>query len=83
MSPITARHWSKEAQLLNKQGNAGTLLDPDGKGPKPGQLWKNTDLARTYKQVADHGAMKGECVTIPGSNLQGSMLLNASSSVLW
>eukprot|EP00878_Enallax_costatus_P014464 GHUV01015128.1.p1 GENE.GHUV01015128.1~~GHUV01015128.1.p1 ORF type:complete len:652 (+),score=151.84 GHUV01015128.1:282-1958(+) len=59
VSPVTARHWSREAQLLNKQGNAGTLLDSEGKGPKPGQLWKNTDLANTYKQVAELGAKKG------------------------
>lgn len=59
VSPITARHWAHEAQLLRKQGGAGTLLDSDGKGPRPGQLWRNTDLANTYKRIAELGAKQG------------------------
>jgi gamma-glutamyltranspeptidase len=44
--------------VIAEQG-AKALVDEHGKGPKPGQLWKNPDLANTYKRIAEHGAAKG------------------------
>jgi hypothetical protein len=48
--------------VIAEQGGAGAkaLVDEDGTGPKPGQSWRNPDLANTYKRIAEHGAAKGE-----------------------
>jgi len=64
VGPLTAFEWSKQADLLVKQGSPGirALVDEQGSGPKAGQLWKNPDLAATYRKIAEHGAMKGEAV---------------------
>jgi gamma-glutamyltranspeptidase/glutathione hydrolase len=61
VSPITAFEWSKGAGLIMKQGGPGVsaLVNDQGSGPKAGQLWKNPDLAATYRRVAEHGAAKG------------------------
>lgn len=64
VGPLTAFEWSKQAGLLVEQGGPGirALVDKEGLGPKAGQLWKNPDLAATYRRIAEHGAMKGEAV---------------------
>lgn len=61
VSPVTAFEWSKGAPLIAEQGGPGAsaLVDGQGVGPRPGQLWKNPDLGATYRRVAQHGAAKG------------------------
>lgn len=71
VSPVTAFEWSKGAPLILEQQQQGgglnpgasssacALVDGQGLGPGPGQLWKNPDLGATYRRVAQHGAAKG------------------------
>lgn len=46
--------------------NAGmrALVDEQGCGPKAGQLWRNPDLAATYRRVGELGAAKGDSVCL-------------------
>ena len=62
VSPCTSFEWCKGAALIKEQGGDGqmALVDENGQGPKPGQLWRNPDLANTYKRIAEHGAAKGK-----------------------
>lgn len=66
VSPITASYWGRGAKQLKEQGGSGikALLQPDGTAPKAGQLQKNAHLAATFKSLAEHGAEKGEAVTL-------------------
>eukprot|EP00879_Flechtneria_rotunda_P004254 GHRR01004503.1.p1 GENE.GHRR01004503.1~~GHRR01004503.1.p1 ORF type:complete len:608 (+),score=203.40 GHRR01004503.1:170-1993(+) len=61
VSPLTSREWCKGAALIKHAGGKGAraLTDEHWSGPKPGQLWKNQDLATTYRRIAQHGAAKG------------------------
>jgi gamma-glutamyltranspeptidase/glutathione hydrolase len=61
VSPVTAFDWARGASIIVEAGGEGirALVDEQGLGPKPGQLWRNPDLAATYRSIAEHGAAKG------------------------
>ena len=55
---LTAAAWSRSAKLLNSMPNGSELLNQganSGAGPKEGDIWKNPNLARTFREVAEHG----------------------------
>jgi len=55
VAPITAVHWQNEADyLLNHTLNGGELLI-DGRGPRPGEIFRNPGLARTMRKIAEGG----------------------------
>lgn len=54
VSPITARSWRRGADRL-RSGPHGEEMLIDGEAPGPGELMHNPTLARTFKEVAEHG----------------------------
>ncbi|MFP3951773.1 MAG: gamma-glutamyltransferase [Candidatus Bathyarchaeia archaeon] len=54
VSPITARSWRRGADRL-RSGPHGEEMLIDGKAPGPGELMRNPKLARTFRELAEHG----------------------------
>jgi hypothetical protein len=69
VAPVAAAEWSKGAALIAQQGGPGAraLTDARGRGPGAGQLWRNRDLAATYRRIAQHGAAEGARVCLGGA----------------
>ncbi len=55
VAPLTAHAWERGAQRQLKQALNGTELTIDGRGPRPGELFRNPGLARTLRRVAEGG----------------------------
>ncbi len=56
VSPIIARQWADEADRLRKDEGARATFMVDGTGtPKAGEWFKNPDLARTFRAIAEGG----------------------------
>lgn len=55
VAPITAHFWREfgEQKLLNRAG--GEVLMPQGQSPRAGEIFRNPDLARSLKTVAEGG----------------------------
>ena len=51
---ISAR-WQSSVKLLSGHPNSKALYLPDGKAPKPGDIFRNRELAATMKLIAAHG----------------------------
>jgi hypothetical protein len=64
VGPIASFEWQQGAATIRQAGGHGVraLITEEGSGPKPGQIWRNPDLAATFRRLAEHGASKGECV---------------------
>ncbi|KAK9787880.1 hypothetical protein WJX73_007818 [Symbiochloris irregularis] len=58
VSPITARLWAGHREQL-LQGGGYTFLNEDKSTPKYGQLFRNPDLAQTFRTLAEQGAQAG------------------------
>jgi gamma-glutamyltranspeptidase / glutathione hydrolase len=55
VGPVTAALWTESADLLRAEpAAAGTFL-PDGRAPAPGAVFRNPDLGRTLRAIADRG----------------------------
>jgi gamma-glutamyltranspeptidase/glutathione hydrolase len=54
VSPLTARGWARGVERLMSGPNGGELLK-NGKAPKAGEIMKNPNLARTFKELVAHG----------------------------
>jgi gamma-glutamyltranspeptidase / glutathione hydrolase len=54
VAPLTAAAWASGVPQLHNSPNANELLI-DGHPPRPGQLFKNANLADTYEALAKHG----------------------------
>ncbi|PKO07345.1 MAG: gamma-glutamyltransferase [Chloroflexi bacterium HGW-Chloroflexi-3] len=55
VAPITSHFWQSAAKRQLKTGLNGDQLLIEGSGPKPGQIFKNIGLARTFKRLAKNG----------------------------
>lgn len=55
VSPITAYFWQRAAQGLLRQACNGVELTLDGRGPRPGEIFRNPGLARTLRCIAEGG----------------------------
>lgn len=55
VSPITSYSWQRGAQSQLRSALNGHELTIDGRGPKPGEIFRNPNLARTLKLVAMGG----------------------------
>src|SRR5271165_2624370 len=51
----TAAYWSKSADYLRGDDAAGKLYLPSDRAPKVGEIFRNTDLAWSLQQIAEHG----------------------------
>lgn len=58
VAPVTAYHWGATSMELKGPGKAA-FLTPDGDAPRAGEIQKNPDLGRTFRSVAEHGALEG------------------------
>lgn len=56
IGPVTAEQWPK-GFLQGEE--AHRVLRPNGRNPKPGDVLRNPDLAKTFKHIAEHGAKEG------------------------
>lgn len=56
VAPITSVSWRRNAQNQLKSAPNGHELTIDGRGPNPGEIFRNPNLARTLELVARGGA---------------------------
>jgi gamma-glutamyltranspeptidase / glutathione hydrolase len=52
---ITAGGWARSEEMLGKHPNSRATFLIDGRAPTPGQIFKNPDLARSLRRIADQG----------------------------
>ncbi|MCQ3938412.1 MAG: gamma-glutamyltransferase [Chloroflexi bacterium] len=57
VAPITAHFWARGAERQLKSALNGQELTIDGRAPKAGEVFRNPGLARTFKVVAERGAV--------------------------
>ncbi|MGE5220867.1 MAG: gamma-glutamyltransferase family protein [Omnitrophica WOR_2 bacterium] len=55
VEPLTAHGWSFAAKRQLNQALNGSELTIDGRGPRPGEIFRNTGLGRTLRAVAGGG----------------------------
>ncbi|NTW09294.1 MAG: hypothetical protein HGA28_06975 [Anaerolineaceae bacterium] len=55
VAPITSHFWQRAAQGQLAQAVNGGELTIDGRGPTPGEIFRNPGLARTLKLIAEGG----------------------------
>jgi gamma-glutamyltranspeptidase/glutathione hydrolase len=55
VAPITSHFWQSAAKRQLKTGLNGDQLLIEGSGPRPGQIFKNIGLAKTFKLLAENG----------------------------
>ncbi len=55
VAPITAHFWQRGAQRQLRSAPGGHELTIDGRGPQPGEIFRNPGLARTLTAVAGGG----------------------------
>ncbi len=78
VSEITAGYWRASAGLLRQDENAARTFLPGGRAPRLGEVFKNPDLAWSYRQIARQGRdayYKGE---IAGRLLEASRKLEGT-----
>ena len=56
VAPITSYFWKRGAQRQLKTALNGRELTIDGRGPEPGEIFRNPGLAHTFQVVAEGGA---------------------------
>ncbi|MBE7436317.1 MAG: gamma-glutamyltransferase [Anaerolineales bacterium] len=57
VAPLTAHFWARGAERQLKSALNGHELTIDGRAPKAGEIFRNPGLARTFKLVAERGAL--------------------------
>jgi gamma-glutamyltranspeptidase/glutathione hydrolase len=55
VSEIFAEYWSDSAKKFRAETNGAKTYLPQGHAPQAGELFRNPDLAWSYKQLARHG----------------------------
>lgn len=55
INEITAGLWSHSVNFLASHPNSATTYLIDGRAPKPGEVFRNPDLAKSLQRVADKG----------------------------
>ena len=55
VAPITSYSWQRGAQNQLRSAPNGHELTIEGRGPKPGEIFRNPNLARTFEMVAQGG----------------------------
>ncbi|GAB4573027.1 MAG: gamma-glutamyltransferase [Anaerolineales bacterium] len=57
VAPLTAHFWARGADRQLKSALNGHEMTIDGRAPKAGEIFQNKGLARTFKLVAEQGAI--------------------------
>jgi gamma-glutamyltranspeptidase/glutathione hydrolase len=55
VGPLTSHSWQRGAQNQLKSAPNGHELTIEGRGPQPGEIFRNPNLARTFEMVARGG----------------------------
>ncbi len=55
VAPLTAYYWQRAAEGQLRQAVNGVELTIDGRGPRPGEIFRNPGLARSFDQIAKGG----------------------------
>jgi gamma-glutamyltranspeptidase / glutathione hydrolase len=55
VSEIIAGQWEDAARKLSEDPAAAAVFLPEGRAPKPGEIFRNPDLASTLEQIARGG----------------------------
>lgn len=55
VAPITAYFWERGVERQLRQSPGGLELTIDGRAPRPGEIFRNPGLARTFRRVAEYG----------------------------
>jgi gamma-glutamyltranspeptidase/glutathione hydrolase len=55
VSEITAAEWEGADALLRLEPEAARVYLPDGRAPRPGDIFRNPDLAASYRAIAFEG----------------------------
>jgi len=55
VTEIFSSYWITSEPKLRKSENASKTFLLDGRAPRPGQLFRNAELAWSYRQIAAHG----------------------------
>ena len=55
VTELIAADWSNGVEKLSRQAHARQLYLPHGKAPVVGELFRNPDLAKSYRLIAEHG----------------------------
>jgi gamma-glutamyltranspeptidase/glutathione hydrolase len=56
VAPLTSFHWLRGAEGILARAPGGRAMTIDGRGPRPGEAFRNPGLARTFRAVAEGGA---------------------------
>lgn len=56
VAPLTAHHWAAGAERQLARTPGGSALTVNGRGPLPGELFRNPGLGRALRAVAEGGA---------------------------
>jgi gamma-glutamyltranspeptidase/glutathione hydrolase len=55
VAPLTSYFWQRGAERQLKSAPGGLALTLNGRGPRPGEIFRNPGLARTFRLVAEGG----------------------------
>jgi gamma-glutamyltranspeptidase/glutathione hydrolase len=55
VTEVIAGHWQAGARKLARDPGSKAVFLPGGRSPRPGQIFKNPALARTYRRIAEGG----------------------------
>ena len=55
VSDVIAAHWDALSEKLCTKPRAAALYLPDGRPPRPGEIFRNPDLARSLRTIARDG----------------------------
>ncbi len=78
VGPVTAKTWSTglEADVKKwirqediEKGIVQVPLSIDGRGPQPGDIMKNPDMARVLRSLGEYGAVRGFYQAFPGRKI--------------
>ncbi|MDU8913489.1 gamma-glutamyltransferase family protein [Aestuariicoccus sp. MJ-SS9] len=53
VSPVIAALWARGAEALSDQPGFAQNFLPDGRAPKPGEIYRNPGMARTLRLIAE------------------------------
>lgn len=55
LSPVIAEAWAISTRRLSTYPGVTEQFTSDGRAPRAGELWRNLNLARTYRRIAEKG----------------------------
>jgi gamma-glutamyltranspeptidase/glutathione hydrolase len=55
VAPVTAHAWKQGVESQLRSARGGMELTIEGRAPRPGEIFRNPGLARTFREVAEGG----------------------------